>query len=144
MSARPDDEALVAQRPETRRAPGDAPSPATLTVKYCGLVRIAAGTSAEEIPIGDSGTVGSDDDEAKASGGAAPRVAMTLGQLLDRLAARHGPDFAYYTRATDGSLLPHALVVVDGVSVRRGQCADLRLAAGKVTEIMVVPAMCGG
>jgi hypothetical protein len=137
-----DRDARSADPPGARHTPSGAPQPQTVTVKYLGLVRTVAGISEEQLPIGEWRP-----EQGAADGGspAAPqRAPMTLGRLLERLAARHGPEFAYYTRAADGSLPPHALVVVDGVGVRRGQAADLILAAGRVAEIMVVPAMCGG
>lgn len=112
-------------------------------IKYRGLIRLATGINEEPLAVPHAA-------DPVPRGPKAPPVpapsctTITLSQLLEQLAQRHGPEFAYYTRGVDGTLLPHAMVVVDGKSVRRGQDVELVLAEGAVTEIMVVPAMCGG
>lgn len=124
-------QALARRRPTT-----------TVTVKYRGLLRTATGLSEEELAITD--TRGAAPEAQAAHPATAPHITITVAQLLERLAQRHGAEFRYYTRGADGTLLPHAMIVVDGMSVRRGQDVELPIAAGAVTEILVVPAMCGG
>jgi len=91
-------------------------------ITYAGLIRTALRRNGERLDT--------------------PR-GTTLGQLLDQIVLRHGPGTRRFLLDETDGLLPHAIVIVDGVAVR-DRAARIGRTDSQVRILVLSPMMIGG
>ncbi len=68
----------------------------------------------------------------------------TVRDLLTTLASRYGDFFAANLLASDGSILPHLVIMVNGTEIKYLNGPDTRLDGEQETTMVLVAQMSGG
>jgi MoaD family protein len=95
----------------------------TLTIKFFGALRDMAGRREEKLELGSRG--------------------LTIGEVLDRLAVRHGKKFkSYVFEEGSKTIRPQISIMVNGQSLKNPESLAARVKNGDT--IAVLPPISGG